>query len=281
MLRVSLLLAAAIVFSACGGSSTSAQETTFPAESLAFRAITDVGLGTERLLFGVIGPEGERLGSPDQTVVITVSPADEPENVQTADAVFAWILEDVLGLYRVTFEFDSVGVWRALLQPSSGEAMEAFFDVLENPSAPSLGELAPVVASPTLDTRPLEELTTDPDPRPDLYELSLDDALTNGKPTVVIFSTPAYCTSSACGPILDNVKLVVDDFPGVDFVHVEVYEGFTQPGFQPTPEFLSPTVAAWKLPSEPWVFVVDEAGLIVRRYQGLLDPEELRGALKQ
>lgn len=40
-------------------------------------------------------------------------------------------------------------------------------------------------------------------------------------------------------------------------------------------------VAEWRLPSEPWVFVVDRDGVIVDRLEGVSDAEELDGSLSQ
>lgn len=46
----------------------------------------------------------------------------------------------------------------------------------------------------------LEELTTDYTPDPDLYQLTIAEALITGRPTVIVFATPAFCTSPTCGP---------------------------------------------------------------------------------
>ena len=125
-----------------------------------------------------------------------------------------------------------------------------------------LGEAAPAPDTPTLDDAPIEELSSDPDPDPSFYELSLDEAIGNGSPTVVVFSTPAFCASGACGPLLDIVKGVAPDHPDAEFVHVEVFTGITDPDFVPDAAHLAPAVGPewYNLPSEPWVFVVDGGG---------------------
>ena len=157
--------------------------------------------------------------------------------------------------------------------------MPVGFEGAVAPCAPRVGELAPSLFTPSLDTASLADLTTDGNPDERFYRLSLDEALVNGRPTVVVFSTPAYCRTATCGPILENLKTVVGDFPGVDFVHIEIYTGLQQPDFAPDSAHVAPAVTAWALPSEPWVFVTDASGVITARFEGTLSAVELRARL--
>jgi hypothetical protein len=59
---------------------------------------------------------------------------------------------------------------------------------------------------------------------PRFYELSVDEAVTSGRPTVVVFATPAFCQSATRRPIVELVREVADDHPEVDIVHVEPYD---------------------------------------------------------
>jgi hypothetical protein len=303
MMRRSLIawcVVLGLIAASCGGddadspSSTAApavEAGTFPADAFAIRANLDLAVGTGRLLVGVAQPDGTRLGSPDDPVVLEVRPVDDlSAPVQRLEAGFVWIVPDVVGLYRGVFEFDRPGTWQVVVIPEEGSPLEpAPFSVLD-PScrledaadrgipvcALQVGDPAPLVGSPTLEDAPIEELTTDPAPDERLYRLSLEEALTNGRRTVVVFATPAFCQTAACGPLLDTVKTVVGQYPDTDFVHVEVYTGFREPDFDPTdPERLAPAVDAFRLVSEPWVFVVDERGTITARFEGAMDVEEL------
>ena len=75
-----------------------------------------------------------------------------------------------------------------------------------------------------------------------------------GKPVAVLFATPARCQSQYCGPVLDSLLPLVGDYQDrVDIVHVDIYKDLR------TNE-TSPTVTAWNLPSEPWLFGVDATG---------------------
>jgi hypothetical protein len=189
------------------------------------------------------------------------------------------------------FEFDRAGSWQVVVVPEEGAPLEpALFSVLDPacrlarsdqapavpPCALQVGDIAPAVASPTLSDAPIEELTTDPDPDERLYRMSLGDAVGSGRSTVVVFATPAFCQTAACGPLLDTVKTVIDDHPDTNFVHVEVYTGFREPDFDPAdPARIAPAVTAFRLVTEPWVFVVDGDGRITARFEGVMDVAEL------
>ena len=257
---------------ACGG------ESTFPDDAFAIVANQDLGVGRERLLLGIGDNEGNRLGSPDDAITIEVAPSVDPAAVQSARGVWTWLLPEVTGVYRAQFDFNLPGTWVATVIPADGDALEGtFFDVAEDPFAPAVGERAPVVATPTSGDLPIERLTTDATPDPAFYAISLDEAIASGMPTVLVFSTPAYCLSAACGPLLDNVQQVSPQFPDVNFIHVEVFTGFWTDGFTPTGEFIAPSAGpgGFNLISEPWVFVIGTDGTIVGRFEGALAPEEL------
>jgi hypothetical protein len=169
-----------------------------------------------------------------------------------------------------------------VVAPATGDPLPPTgFNVLADTSAPALGERAPASPTPTVGEAPFEQFTTDSDPDPAFYELSLDEAVGNGRKTVVIFSTPAFCQTATCGPLLDIVKGEAPNYPDVNFVHVEVYTNLTDPDFAPIPANLAPSVGAawWNLPSEPWVFVVDESGIVQARFEGVMAPEELQAEL--
>jgi len=217
-------------------------------------------------------------------VSFEVSPLDDPATVQRVPATFTWILEEVVGLYRAEVEFDREGTWQAVIVPAEGDPLApVLFNVFAEPFAPALGAAAPPAPTPTLDDYPIEELTTDAEPDLRFYETSLADAIASERPTVLIFSTPAYCQTSACGPMLDTVKAAAPDYPDVNFIHVEVYTGLTDPDFKPDADHLAPAVTEewFRLPSEPWVFVIDGAGTIAGRFEGVMDASELADVVEK
>lgn len=244
------------------------------------RASLDPAVGDARFLFAVNEIDGTRRGSPDEKVSVTAKPLDRPGTILEDEADFVWIIEGSIGLYRADLPFDSAGTWELDFDISTGEQTQPFLVLVqEEPSTVALGEDAPRVPTPTLADTALEDLTTDSPPDEAFYELSLDQALSNGNKTVVVFATPAFCTSAACGPMMKHAKDAQTRYPDVNWVHVEVYEGFNEQGFAPDTEHLAPAVVAYGLPSEPWIFVMDEDGVVVARFEGVLAPGELEAVL--
>ncbi len=95
-----------------------------------------------------------------------------------------------------------------------------------------------------------------------------------------MFATPRFCQTAVCAPTLDAVKEMRSDFPGVNFVHVEVYDLAASGDATSVQDLVvHPAVEEWGLPTEPWVFVVDRNGLIAGRFEGMVAPEELRALL--
>ena len=271
----------ALVAAACGGGTA----TSFPEDTVAVRVNGDIAVGNERILLAVVQLDGTRLGSPEDRVSVEVAPDDDPTRVQKADANWIWTIPEFAGFYGAVFDFDRPGAWQVTVVPKGGDPLETILvEVRDNACrepdtaifcAPRVGEQAPSLATPTLADTELADLTTDPDPDESFYQLSLDEALTNGRPSVIVFSTPAFCRTATCGPILNNVKEISGDYPDVDFVHIEVYTGLRDPDFAPDPEHLAPAIGVWTLPSEPWVFITDGAGIITARFEGALATEEL------
>lgn len=268
-------LAAVAALAACGGGSAAV----IPEEAFPVVANADLAVGSQRLLVGLVTTDAVSHAAPDLPVEIDLYPPDEAQPAISVEATFLWTVPDVRGLYRADVTFDRAGTWGVLLHSRDGPPTQIVpFAVAEEGLTPAIGEPAPAVATSTAgDVADLAEITTDPEPDPRFYQLSLDQALTSGRPTVVVFATPAFCESATCGPMLDTVKQVSGDFPEMNFVHVEIYQNLdaqTRDQLQ-----VVEAVEVWKLPSEPWVFVVDGDGLVAAKFEGVVDIEELRKAL--
>ena len=270
---VLLVIVIAVVSAACSSAPSEP-------ELVGIRASTDTAVGDARFLFAVAEIGGQRRGSPDETVTLVARSLDAPDVEIMDQAEFLWVVPDAFGLYRADLPFERPGLWEIDFEISTGEKTAPFLvDVLPEPTTVAAGDRAPIVETPTVEDTPISELTTDPDPMESLYEMSLDEALTDGRETVVIFATPAYCTSAACGPLLQQIKDATTRYPDVDFIHIEVYSGFRDEGFQPDTEHLVPAVTAFQLPSEPWVFVIDDNGVVIDRFEGVLGETELADAI--
>jgi hypothetical protein len=185
------------------------------------------------------------------------------------------------GVYVVPVQLTDSGLWGALLEISSGEVNETVrlrFSVRDRQAAPRVGDQAPSVDSRTRDDiSTLPQLTSDPDPEPGLYTISIAQALEQQRPLLLAFATPAFCHSRTCAPVLDAVKSVWREFASdVSGIHVEVFQNPDDP----TRLVESEAFVAWRLPSEPWVFVVDADGVIRYAFEGAVTETELRSAVE-
>jgi hypothetical protein len=251
-----------------------------PVPDLAIVANATGSLGTtvdQRLLVALVDPDTQAfLASPDLPVSVELAGPDGEEI--SLPGTFLWTVPDARGLYLVNAEFPASGQWYVTLEPEGRDASLATpFQVVDDPVVPEVGEQAPASATRTAADHDLAEISSDPTPDPAFYELSLDQAVANGKPTVVVFATPGLCTSRTCGPMLDQVKSARTGHPDANYVHVEIYEDLTvadQSQLQ-----VVEAVRAWGLPNEPWTFVVDGDGKVAARFEGAMSPEELEQAL--
>ena len=239
-------------------------------------ASSDLAIGSERLLVAVSDTNGARLPSPEIPVTITVWLDGREADTQVLPADFIWAIPDVSGLYKVNPEFDVPGIWVVSLQPDGGSPLEEFpIQVQESPLTVAVGETAPLSDSATLADAPIEEISSATHPDPSMYEMSIADAVTSGRPSVIVFATPKFCQTAICGPTLDRVLEVKPSYPDVNFLHVEVFSNLDDPENLAT----VPAVTEWGLPTEPWVFVVDADGIVVARFEGVFDAAELAEAL--
>ncbi|MGH3650424.1 MAG: hypothetical protein ACRDU9_06895, partial [Acidimicrobiia bacterium] len=108
------------------------------------------------------------------------------------------------------------------------------------------------------------------------YEMTVAEAVESG-PSVLVFATPAWCTSQTCGPMLDQVQAISLEYPSLNYVHVEVYENIHVTNREDL--ILVPAVEEWGLPSEPWLYVTDGDGMVTAAFEGAVSDDELRSAL--
>ena len=166
---------------------------------------------------------------------------------------------------------------------AGGEALEpvtATFNVLEESAGLDVGDPAPQSVQRVLaDVADISEIDSSLNPVPGMHDRTIADAVASGRPTVIVFATPAFCTSQICGP----AKEIVDDLYAAygdraNFVHVEPYDlekARSGQALEPIPILTDD----WRLVSEPWTFVVDGQGVIAAKFDGIASYEELESAL--
>jgi hypothetical protein len=101
-------------------------------------------------------------------------------------------------------------------------------------------------------------------------------ALAAHDPFVVTFATPQYCQSRTCGPAVDVVSAVRKRMAptGLRFIHVEIYSD-NDPA-----KGVNRWVSEWRLPTEPFTFVVDRTGVIRAKLEGAFSAGELEAAAR-
>lgn len=214
---------------------------------------------------------GARYASVGPAQVAFAAPGERQGTVLDTD-LYKQGLPRGRGIYVVDATFPVAGIWKAVAVVQ-GRQVPFVVKVKETAEAPRPGAVAPRAASPTrADPLGVNPICTRRPACP-LHDVSLADVLGTGTPVAVMFATPALCQSQYCGPVLDELLEVMGPYRDrVTMVHVEIYastRGATT----------APTVQAWGLPSEPWLYTVDGAGTILDRLDGAFATNEVTAAL--
>lgn len=256
---------------------------------------TELAVGRNRLLLNLIDAGNVPLASPDRAVEFRFFnlAADSAVAQATAPAAYLPTFEGRPGLYRGAVDFPCWGEWGLETVAREADGSErtgrVIFPVRSTTTTPAIGAAAPAVETPTAtNAEEIGRISTDTQPDPDFYRLSVDQALEQHTPFLLIFATPAFCRTASCAPALDIVKSVAADFKErVAFIHVEPYQlqvvdGNLQPLLTadnlPIPV---PSVDRWGLPTEPYIFVVDSAGKVTAKLEGVASAEEIEQSLTE
>jgi hypothetical protein len=182
-------------------------------------------------------------------------------------------------------EFERAGDWgvevQALFPDGTAAVKRIGFQVLADSPTLKPGQSAPALETRTSAevNNDLKELTSAPAPNPAFYELSLAQALTNGKPTVLLFATPAFCQTRFCGPAYEQTSELQSRYGDTfNFVHVEVYTGLPNPAANNWE--VDPAMTAFGLTTEPWLYLIDAQGKIVYRVEGVFSTAEVERHLQ-
>jgi hypothetical protein len=186
----------------------------------------------------------------------------------------------VRGLYVAQLSFARAGDWgvELLVSQANGafEPVRLAVTVLDAPATPPVGSAAPrsrnLIAS---DVKDLRQIDTSQRPDPRLHQVRIADAIARGKPQLIVFATPQFCTSRMCGPVVDIVRTLLPTYgKRVAFTHQEIWRDFAD-------KKVFPTVEEWRLITEPWIFVVDGQGIIRAKFEGLVTARELETSLRE
>ena len=248
---------------------------------------TDYGVGSNRVAFGLVDREGMPVRSPEVQVRALYLPGGESagEVRDAAAAKFQQWPVGQQGVFTTTLEFDTAGFWELQVDAANtaGEAVTARGAIQVHPEAatPSIGQPAPASVTPTAgEVEDLATITSSPAPDPDLYRLSVHEALETGKPLVVAFATPAFCVTATCGPQVEVISQLKERYSDqANFIHVEVYENPHEIGETGLTGNTVRAVSEWNLPTEPWTFIVDQDGVVRAKFEAFTTLEELERVL--
>jgi len=132
-----------------------------------------------------------------------------------------------------------------------------------NESTLKIGEQAPSLKTKTLKDvdGDFSRITTYRYPDERMYQYSLDEVFTLGKPVIIEFATPGHCT--VCDKQLQVLKGILNKYePEIIIVHLDQYQN---------PE----AFIEYRVSGDPWTFVVDKNQTVVFKRPGRLLYREL------
>jgi hypothetical protein len=248
---------------------------------------SDFAVGSNRLGFLIVRQNGQLVQSPRAKVWVGEEGAAKPAR---AEAVLVPLEPhphppgspphdhpDATDLYVAYVDLLATGRYWVVATPQGTNVQGVgSIEVAPESATPTVGAKAPRSDNPTVSDAPAEAISTARPPDTELLRDSIAGALDAHEPFVVVFATPKYCESRTCGPTVETVDAVRRDLISspVRWIHVEIYED-NDPA-KGTNEW----VKQWNLPSEPWVFVVDEKGVIRAKFEGAVSKDELEQAVR-
>ena len=300
------LAALAVIAAACssgggdGSPSTSTPETTTTLGVSPVIVNSELVVGENRFMIGLLSSENEEIVGAAVAFRFFKLDGDQKELREEAQATpialektYTHTHEDGTvetheagesGVYVAAVRFDEPGQWGVEVTAAVGDMTydpaPAGFVVLEESASVAMGAPAPLSETLTLDdVEDVAEIDTSNPPIPEMHTMTIAEAVTSGRPSVIVFATPAFCLSRICGPTKDVVDELFEQYKSeVNFVHVEPYEldrARSGEGLFPIP-----ATTEWGLQSEPWVFLVDSEGFIAAKFEAVVTMDELKAALE-
>jgi hypothetical protein len=261
-------------------------------ELLPIPVTSELVVGSNRFLLNLVDADNNPLAAPDRAVTLNfyALEVDPVTPAQTVEATYLPTIPQLPGLYRAQVDFDRAGTWGIEAEATEADGRvrtgRMVFSVRQEGSTPLVGSEARSSQTPTGESaEQIALISTDDDPNAAFYRLSVDQALQQDQPFLLVFATPAFCRTATCGPALDIVKEVAPAFHDVAVIHVEPYEleqvdGHLQPVLREGQLVLVPAVVEWGLLTEPMIFAVDADGIVRTKLEGVASADEIRSAME-
>ena len=263
---------------ACGGTAVATPIPDAVSPLQITRMNADTAVGTSRIVFGLF--DGPDPVADAQSVSLSVAQVGET----AAEPVWQGAAENYSD-YEVPYwvaypNLPTPGFWgvtaEVMLADGRSVTSQFIIEARAESEAIAVGEIAPLSQNRTLATEPdINRLSSGNDPDPAFYQLTVAEAVTSRKPTVVGFITPGLCETRWCTPVLNSMATVRDAVgDAANFIHIEVYNDFQALTYVPE-------MAEWGLVTEPYIFVLDSEGRVSASLAGPVSPRELTQALGQ
>lgn len=243
-----------------------------------------IGVGTEllsgqpeRLAFGLAQSEGLVVGGTGELWFATDRNAEAMGPYPITERGAGLPPDRSFYVAEVTFPAD--GTYQVLVDAKvAGEDRIAagLVQVGRTMQMPKVGDAAISTKTPTVAEPGLVDPICTRKPPCGMHEVSLDEAMARGDKIFFTIATPAFCTSKLCGPEVDMIEETRPNIEGVTFIHLEVLandDADTVQRFGP----LSPGALAWKLEQEPAIYAIGSNGVILERWLGPVDRDEISG----
>lgn len=205
-----------------------------------------VGPGEQRVLVEVRNGDGELLALDSPPHATLRDENGSPMGVYPGELV--WQIPGGQPAYAFLMDIPFAGTLQLTVDAGGlGETPPAGFLTVADPVHAGVGESAPPVEGEAL-----------------------------SGPVLVVFASPAWCPTESCELMVDQVESAARN-SGVDWEQVEV---FANPQVESSSDLeFSPEVAAWGIPSQPWLYVVDATGTVAAVYEGAIADGELQDAI--
>lgn len=253
-------------------------------------ATSQFAVGENRFAFGLVADGGEFIYGPMAVYIAKTpdAPAEgpflAPSDSLVTEARFrseqaAVEGQGVSSIYAADFELPKAGPYSVLvLTLLDGELYGGTTQVEARAKSPipEPGEPAPVVETDTLEDSGGQIANIDTrQPPDDMHDSSFDEVV-GEKPVALLFATPQLCSSRVCGPVTDIALQLREEYGDqIEFIHQEVFvDNDPQKG-------LRPPLEAFGLPTEPWLFTIDENGDVAARLEGSFGLDEFEAALNE
>lgn len=214
-------------------------------------------------------------------------PGKEPSPVPATPTAGSAL--DGVGVYQATIRFDEPGRWGVAVGvdlDGTEVTGTGTLDVGAEHLVPSVGDAAISTVNPTIGAD-IPDAAIDSRagvgdggiPDPELHRDRIDEMLEQGRPMLIVFSTPVYCLSQFCGPVTDVVADLAARYDDrAAFIHVEVWGDFEEKlGNAAASEWLLQPDGGF---TEPWIFMVDAGGTIVGRWDNVPDLRQIETQLE-